>query len=528
MSGDKSSLPRIYREPSRNIRDTGDLFLDAFIPRASDAPLDAPQTSITEEPTTCTKINLLWLPHILGALEVLTQRDIWTGDNTEYLRIKQEIETLFNTLSNGLLCGEGDTVKLRQNSTNKFLLEISYDGGLTWATAFDYSKVYKANSYTTIYENNSYISTTQNTYNTNNTTYNNNTVNIAPNMIYGGGLSSANQDKVMCFALDTLLEAICASMAQLKIDEVNDQKSLASIVGSVMNGLSATGGTALGLGITSIGGITLSPWLIIGLALGGIGASIGGAIMTPDVSLYTNETIRDEIKCVAYNYLKGQTPTQARFKVCLDTATFSGDSLVLKNLIRNYFQSTDIYVQFMKLCNELYNVASSLPACPCASTGQTWSHLLDFTQGANGFVPMKLLNDPPTRAEYVAGFGFRRNATWAGRLAIVSSASYTTIIKRHDITFSRQNVVLGTGTGAGVDIRTFQTDLNSNSTQNLETIFTAGQTIVNFSRSVNWNLTNRRISFNSGLSASQTSPAFPSDFYLQSWYFEGEGVNPFI
>lgn len=55
-----------------------DLLKKDFIPRNNPRPV--PTTPIFEEPMYCLRFNEMWLPHILGALQLLLEKDSWSGN----------------------------------------------------------------------------------------------------------------------------------------------------------------------------------------------------------------------------------------------------------------------------------------------------------------------------------------------------------------------------------------------------------------------------------------------------------------
>ena len=87
-----------------------------------------PTTSSTEEPRLCLTVNAEWLPHLIGALSVLDQPDAWSGTEAEVNQARSEVRRVI------ALIGECSMIqtRVRQNSEDVCLLEVSYDGGGTW------------------------------------------------------------------------------------------------------------------------------------------------------------------------------------------------------------------------------------------------------------------------------------------------------------------------------------------------------------------------------------------------------------
>lgn len=78
-----------------------DILRKEFIPRPD--PLPVPVTGIFDDTLYCMQFNAMWMPHILGALELLLQKDSWSGGDSELFRAHQAIYTM---LANVTICGE--------------------------------------------------------------------------------------------------------------------------------------------------------------------------------------------------------------------------------------------------------------------------------------------------------------------------------------------------------------------------------------------------------------------------------------
>lgn len=81
---------------------TPDLDERLFAPRKE--PLLSPAVGIFSAPYACVRINLQWIPHILGALEVLNVDPAWLGDSAAVFAARQEVEKLINALKDSSEC----------------------------------------------------------------------------------------------------------------------------------------------------------------------------------------------------------------------------------------------------------------------------------------------------------------------------------------------------------------------------------------------------------------------------------------
>lgn len=116
----------------RPIRWIYDLVERPFEPRQN--PLPVPTAGIFDAPTCCVQINLEWVSHIIGALEVLNEDRAWLGTDEQIYSARQQIEQLMALLS--LMCTGGD-MPIRQNPENSCELQQLQDGA--WVTVFDFS-----------------------------------------------------------------------------------------------------------------------------------------------------------------------------------------------------------------------------------------------------------------------------------------------------------------------------------------------------------------------------------------------------
>lgn len=84
-----------------------DIYRQEFRPRLEPRPV--PETGILEEPLYCMTFNAAWMPHILGALELLLQPDSWSGGDDEVFRAQQNI---YEMLASVGICGGTDAMRI--------------------------------------------------------------------------------------------------------------------------------------------------------------------------------------------------------------------------------------------------------------------------------------------------------------------------------------------------------------------------------------------------------------------------------
>ena len=117
---------------TRPIRWPPDRLREPFAPRQ--APRPAPSEGVFDPPYRCVLVNEAWISHVVGMVDVLTEDDSWTGEETgRYLAI-QQIEAFLNALATGN-CSMGIT-DIRVNGCK---LEVEYNDSGQWVEIGDLS-----------------------------------------------------------------------------------------------------------------------------------------------------------------------------------------------------------------------------------------------------------------------------------------------------------------------------------------------------------------------------------------------------
>lgn len=90
-----------------------DLHEKDFVARSH--PLPVPSTGIFDEVNHCVVINVQWLPHVIGAFQILVESDSWAGGDEEIFRAQQEVQKLISTLSQP--CSDGENMLIPEFRT---------------------------------------------------------------------------------------------------------------------------------------------------------------------------------------------------------------------------------------------------------------------------------------------------------------------------------------------------------------------------------------------------------------------------
>lgn len=263
------------------------------------------------------------------------------------------------------------------------------------------------NSTTTIYEN------TENTWNAGGQTV----ISIAPNLDWDTG-DPIDIAKLTCAAIRNLLNAIAAQGKQMNQMTADQNKDLVNGISSALGGLSAASGAAAvlaGLGVGVVG-FFASPWLTFGLALGAVGTKIGSLFVEAPPTLFDDTEAIEKLVCVMVNNTNDDTMTREKFQGALTPNDFAPGSpeAQLAEMVQPYLDDLTVYLQFMSLGNQLYEVTdfATLPECGCEGPCDDGD---DFTTGTHGWTSA---NGSSTYTEYHTGEGWGRGSAVPNRIGI--------------------------------------------------------------------------------------------------------------
>lgn len=255
------------------------------------------------------------------------------------------------------------------------------------------------NSTTTIYEN------TENTWNAGGQTV----ISIAPNLDWDTG-DPIDIAKLTCAAIRNLLNAIAAQGKQMNQQTADQNKDQVNLVSSALAGLSTAGSAALvvGGGAAAVVGFFGGPWVVLGLALGAVGAKVATLFMGAPATLFDDTEALEKVACAMINNTGDGSMTREKFQAALTPNDFAPGSpeAQLAAMIQPYLDDLTVYLQFMSLGNQLYEVSdfALLPDCGCEPDEICY----DFTTGQHGF----------SGDAYIPGEGYSRRVANPARLLI--------------------------------------------------------------------------------------------------------------
>lgn len=300
-------------------------------------------------------------------------------------------------------CTTGESVmpfKLRQNPTNDCLLEQSLNNGVSWSTAYDFSKCRSTSDTLAILDaierGNALLAELIDLYD-------GTPGSVDPILDYGDENDDLRDD-ALCYALDLWVGALQGSARDIKASGLQNASDTLAIVGTVLGGASSAIGA-----LASIAGIAFfAPEIVAGLTLGAVGAGIGAIVtgLQADAINFDDPDAVEDVTCCMLGNLAGATLTETAFQNALTGCTFETEnSQFLGDIVAGILADTGAYLTFIKL------LASIIPAaidgvqlpCPC---GEEFCDAWDFES-------LTEFPDPPlelgTTSQFIAETGVRNN-----------------------------------------------------------------------------------------------------------------------
>lgn len=235
-----------------------------------------------------------------------------------------------------------------------------------------------------------YITNTTTSYTTNIEQYNTDGLaTIAPNML-PSNTSQEGIDEILCIGLKMLVRAIVNEANAIKNGTSAQQSQLTSRLAGAFGSLSAAGSIAMTVGGPAAGlvGFLGGPWLLLGLALAGVGLSIASIIQSVSAEVFNDENAIDDVVCAMHQEALGQTPEFEVFRHLLDGASFPAGSNAekLASIVEPYLQSIEVYAQFIINMSDLYAVwtfPEGGAGCDCEEPLDP--NCVDLTAAPNGW-----------------------------------------------------------------------------------------------------------------------------------------------
>ena len=283
-----------------------------------------PTATPTSEPLISICLNREWLSILHTCLTRLEWGASWK-EGTDIDLAEQRTFELYERLRNISTCG-GDMARLRQNPENKCQLEQSFDGGITWELAFDFSlckdptirKLYISSNYTASL---SIISTAETVFNTWGDTTNITEINTQITTIYGGEDSEPN---------------LCYAVLQLVLSQIEEATIQRQEQGSAEYIIAAAGTAAIGAILFAFAPPVAAAFAV---AFGGLAIAIGiGELIHYEVDEIKNADIQSIINAI-YCQLKDASTAYVDMALEATAPALSGIEQVLYQRIANAFNA---------------------------------------------------------------------------------------------------------------------------------------------------------------------------------------------
>lgn len=418
-------------------------------------PVPAPDQEPDDPNHICVSFNEEWLPVVLGALFSLAYSDRWQGDAATRELATKRAYNLIDIFANAQICVNEENMRLRQSSIDPCILEISYNNGATWETAFNYRLCWQG--FADEINTGQYIETyrqyqehraiVESTYDGTPGSLANDAVNdVTP---------SANLHNALCLATTLLVSSLAELGIQIK-EEANRQEN------NTINRI------ALGFGIAALvltafvfppgaalAGTALATYSTFGIGMAGAALTLSTSFNNADIGIFQDQAVKDDLVCYLNTGWNDTVPTETQFKNALNNHTLTGDAGELADIASELMQDLAVYQEFLMMVEAGYDESATvaLPDCPC----DTWSYTWDFIQSAHStdwqiVQAAWIRNDLPT-GQYIAGVGFQTQTdpgddSGYGVIQLIPLAEATTITR---ISVTGRTLSGGAGNGIFYD-----------------------------------------------------------------------------
>lgn len=306
----------------------------------------------------------------VAILKALLTTAYWSTRWTNLTATPDELDEFVSNLDSqldGNDCGVCN-MEFRDNPLDPCEVQYSTDGGGTWTTMFRKDICHAAP--TSVDIDNIYTDITN--IETNNTTWAGDITNVAPDWAY----VDADSDKALCWAISFYVDMVCdTAIAQIKSENQNN-RDMNSWLDDLSDMLGA--GVVAAIAFFSSNPITLPmvAMTAIAWATTQVVDEIWDWLVTRDYSDFEDEDARQAIKCVMYQAMEGATPQYANWQSSVDFfSSFGGAYQSIAGAVHKMNQSVDVYINYMLMMEELNDISSTLPVCPCPAR---WEHTWDF------------------------------------------------------------------------------------------------------------------------------------------------------
>ena len=323
-------------------------------------PLSRPVSGPFDEPCACLFVNAEWRGYLIGALEVLAQRDAWNGT-------EEQIDTAIEGVEEIIACLIGGEMSCLSEMTDR--LDALRVCCASQTQAAQIQNILYAEHIAERYDGNPW-SVDEDVPHDNWTE----TTGDSADKI-------AEREVALCRAINRYIETI------------NNQLRL--------NRMAATGLAEISAGIAAF----INP--ILGIVIG----AIEGALIGIPEAVWNDSAAIKKVACCMYTNLLAETSIDhAGFKTSAQDCSFSGlsNEELIRVAIDGFNQDEGNYLAFLDALGEETRLAAIYPGdtydCACS---YDWEQVLDLTVSDDFCSPkVNIYDGDPYLAEYIAGEGF--------------------------------------------------------------------------------------------------------------------------
>lgn len=314
-----------------------------------------------------------------------------------------------------------NSIRFRQNPSNPCQLQQSFNNGISWSLAFDYSLCGSGEPETTLTDILAAIQALQDLLEL----YNGDVTNISDDLVYGDS-DDGIRDNALCFAVGLYLDALYSSLrnaAEKSNSGQNPtwQQQTSWALEATALGVGAVAALTPGLNLAVLGTIGL------GAAFGALGFDIWDAYISSEEPPVFEDYDLSNWQCCITGELSGSTISQASFALALQTCLVPADlpgREIIELAIQNISLDEKQFVAFLKLLADVTTSALDGVELPCPCDPENCIEI-DFESELD---PDPVVVHPSS--EFVNGVGIRSldvGGVAAGRLYWSSPVVVTSI-----------------------------------------------------------------------------------------------------
>lgn len=304
----------------------------------------------------------------------------------------------------------GQPTMIRQKPDDTCVLQVSYNGGLSWADAFDYD-LCRPPDYSTSATLLEQWTQVINAWDAVLEGYDGTPQSVWADAVYGD-TNDGVRDDALCFGLDAYIRNL--RQAAIEIDARRRQGVInqLGIIAALMGLVAGAAGLGFALPIFAILG---GKWFLLSMGMGAFGVIIAQTTLEFPAGWQEDDDLVNDLVCCMYTSLAGQTLSYGAFIAAVQACeTFQEDNPLMQ-LLSIASDSSDSYVGLVDFIGEVYDATLADPdivfPCPCTQDNEPECEGFNITWSSVGATPPGWTGEKDNGAGEIIGEWTRANNT---------------------------------------------------------------------------------------------------------------------